>query len=123
MLAGPRPVMSLSSSETIPASGVRKPVMTLKRVDFPEPFGPMSAKMRSEWTFSEQWFTATRFPNLFVTPETLSSRLSSLRSYPLRDARQTSDDASFDEEHDDDHRRAIEYHRIWAVCQQVERGE
>ena len=37
-----RPVRSVPSHDTFPAFGCRNPQMTRTRVDFPEPFGPMT---------------------------------------------------------------------------------
>ena len=57
-----------------PAAGVN-PVMTLNRVDLPDPLGPITASTPPSGTVSVIAFSATSPPKRTVTPFTSSSGL------------------------------------------------
>ena len=59
-------VMSLPSKRTVPLSERWFPVMRLKTVVFPAPFGPMSPTMAPSSTSKETSFTAISPPKDFV---------------------------------------------------------
>ena len=52
------PVVSLPSSRTSPALGVSWPSTQLKRVDFPEPFGPIMPRISPSRTSNDTSSTA-----------------------------------------------------------------
>lgn len=60
--------MSTPSIPTVPDVGVRSPVIALRVVDLPAPFGPrrlMNSPLRTVRLVTE---IATKFPYLFVRP-------------------------------------------------------
>src|SRR5262245_10226084 len=68
MACGGSPVMSSSYRRTRPEVGRSTPVRQLNRVDFPAPFGPMTARISPGATASETWLRAVRPPNCTVRP-------------------------------------------------------
>ena len=60
--------MSLPSSVTVPYMGVRLPVMALKKVDFPAPFGPINPVIDPLLIEIETSSTARNAPKLWVNP-------------------------------------------------------
>ena len=60
-------VTSRPSKTILPALGGKKPLIKLKKVVFPAPFGPMIARNSPRATASEMSSTATRLPNRFPT--------------------------------------------------------
>ena len=67
---GSIPVIGSPSNTTSPESGLSSPVMTLKSVDFPAPFGPMTARISPFATERETSWSARRPPNDFTTLRT-----------------------------------------------------
>src|SRR5580704_12169968 len=63
ILCGARPVMSLPSKATRPASGAWKPAMAANSVVLPAPLGPIRPTISPWRTSSEAWSTANRPPN------------------------------------------------------------
>src|SRR3954452_11281709 len=57
MRCGGTPSIDLPSNDQSPASGLSKPVIRLKNVVLPAPFGPISAVMTPRWT--SRWLTST----------------------------------------------------------------
>jgi hypothetical protein len=55
--------MSRPSSNTRPLSGARWPVIRLKRVDLPAPFGPITDEIRCVSTMKLTPPTATKAPS------------------------------------------------------------
>src|ERR687898_2279379 len=91
MRCGARPVMSLPSKATRPASGAWKPAMAANSVVFPAPLGPIRPTISPWRTSSEAWSTAFRPPNDLESPRTSSmARLSS--EQPHQALRQTRHD-------------------------------
>src|SRR5574341_1628973 len=70
---GGRPVMSRPSRSTAPASGRRWPVMRLKSVVLPAPFGPMIAAIRARATRKLTPPTASKPSKAFRTSRTSST--------------------------------------------------
>ena len=66
-LEGSSPAMSWPLNHIFPDVGGYTPVMALKRVVLPAPFGPMSATISFRSTLKSTWFTATRPPKALVT--------------------------------------------------------
>ena len=63
-------LMSWPDIVTVPAVGVRKPVIIFIEVDFPAPFGPRKPKTSPLFTEREILSTALSGPNDFVSPVT-----------------------------------------------------
>src|SRR5262245_24849504 len=68
MTCGGSPPMSSPSRTIRPAVGRSTPVRQLNSVDFPAPFGPMTARISPGATASETWLSAVRPPNRTVRP-------------------------------------------------------
>src|SRR5436309_1245090 len=100
---GGKPVISRPFSVTDPASGRRCPVMRLKTVVLPAPFGPMIAQMDPLPTVRSTPATAWKPSNAFRTPRTSSTPGS---SEPAAEAAQRPDDAARKREQQDDEQRA-----------------
>src|SRR6185312_12397950 len=73
MRCGAAPVMLRPSSVTVPVSGCRWPVMRLNSVDFPAPFGPITAAICCVATLMLTSETARNPPNDLDRPETSST--------------------------------------------------
>src|SRR5438552_3914036 len=71
--------MSDWSSTTVPAAGSSSPVIALKVVVLPAPFGPMSPVMQSASTSRSTSLTALSPPKRTVRPRTSSSATTVLR--------------------------------------------
>src|SRR6185437_9106922 len=56
-----------------PSSGLAEPLMTLARVDLPEPFSPVSACTSPARIAKSTWFSATTPGNVLVAPRTSTS--------------------------------------------------
>src|SRR5207245_1591804 len=68
-----RPPISRPSSRMLPASGTMSPVIRLKRVVLPEPFGPITLTSSPAWTVSVMSSAAATPPKLLRKPSISSS--------------------------------------------------
>src|SRR6266851_7863834 len=96
ILCGGRPVMSLPSKATRPASGVWKPAMAANSVVLPAPLGPIRPTISPWCTSSEAWSTAKRPPN-----DLESSRTSSMARLSAEQAHQAIGQAGHDQHQHD----------------------
>src|SRR2546430_1778589 len=64
---GASPVILSPSNRTNPPVGLRNPVISLKRVLFPAPFGPIMLRISPRLTLKLTWSTAVSPPNRFVS--------------------------------------------------------
>ena len=98
-------VMSRPSKTMVPEVGGKNPLIRLKKVVLPAPFGPMIARSSPLATLSETSRTATRLPKRLVT-FSISSNVHALP--PLQEAQQ----AAREEQHDQDEQQADERHPV-----------
>src|SRR5712691_13409467 len=101
---GARPVMSRPSKRTAPASGRTCPVMRLKRVVLPAPFGPMIAVTWPAATVRLTPPTASKPPNALWRSRTSSTAEPPPCALPERDGRPG--EAAGEAEQEDDEDRA-----------------
>src|SRR5215472_3077035 len=73
ILYGATPVTSRPPTNTLPAVGRRWPVIRLKSVDFPAPFGPITAAISPSATARSTSETARKPPNDLERPRTSST--------------------------------------------------
>src|SRR5262249_45038732 len=73
MLYGLRPLIRRPSNVTEPAVGLKTPVITLKQVVFPAPFGPMRPRISPSNNLKLTWSSATTPPKRSVTSSKSSS--------------------------------------------------
>src|ERR1700691_4304552 len=110
--AAESPVTSLPSNTMRPRVGAKKPLIMLKNVVLPAPFGPMIARSSPSATLSDTWSTATRLPKFLVTFSTWSS----VTLPPVLDeAEQT----PWEEQHHQDEQHADERHPVGGDARQV----
>src|SRR5204863_258663 len=77
---GGRPSMRSPARRTVPASKASWPLIRLKHVVFPAPFGPMSATSSPAATANDTSRTACTPPNAFARPTASSTATLMLRS-------------------------------------------
>src|SRR5215469_7839477 len=95
ILYGATPVTSRPSTNTRPAVGRRCPVIRLNSVDFPAPFGPMTAAISPSATAKWTSVTARKPANDLERPRTSSIGASSpFAAKPRHGGRDTSGDAA-----------------------------
>ena len=70
ILSGGRPVISRPRKTTRPAFGAYRPETTLKSVDLPAPFGPMTEKTWPWDTAKPTRLSAASAPKFLETPST-----------------------------------------------------
>src|SRR6185437_11922576 len=97
MRCGGVPVMSRPSSSTWPRSGRKCPVIRLKKVDFPAPFGPMTAVICCVSTRRLTESTATKPAKVLVRPR-MSSMAPAPAPQPLVSRHQPANDAAGERE-------------------------
>src|ERR1700730_1829668 len=73
MARGGRPAMLRPANWISPALGLICPLIMLKQVDLPAPFGPISARNSPSRTEKLTSFTARKAPNDFDSDETEST--------------------------------------------------
>src|ERR1700732_4316862 len=88
MSYGCSPTISRPNADTEPESGRWKPVMRLKLVVLPAPFGPISATVSFSFTVKLTSCTARRPPNRLLSPRMTSA---SAMAVPLRSRRFAAD--------------------------------
>src|SRR5947208_16735767 len=72
MISGDRPVMSSPRKRTRPAVGAWSPVITLKSVDLPTPFGPLTEQISPGRTSDDTPLRAASAPKWRDRPSTAS---------------------------------------------------
>src|SRR5262249_15433021 len=86
---GGRPAMLRPAKRISPALGLSCPLMTLKQVDLPAPFGPIRARNSPSSTEKLTSLTARRAPKDFDTDDTVSTLIAApaMRRRALPDRR------------------------------------
>src|ERR1041384_1314362 len=79
MRGAERPVTLSPANRTVPWLGSKIPVIRLNRVDFPAPFGPMTARTSPSATRIDTWSTARSPPNRRVSSSSSSNATINLR--------------------------------------------
>src|ERR1700722_3668558 len=116
--AGNSPEISSPSKMTWPEVCVRKPLIRLKKVVLPAPFGPITARSSPGSTVIDTLSTATRLPKCF---ETFSTR-NRLTMSPFSRCRLSPDDAqnaAREEQHDEHEEQADERHPVLRLARNV----
>src|SRR5215475_71847 len=107
MACGGRPVRGRPRKRTCPLVGARKPVIRLKHVVLPAPFGPIKPTIAPSSTAKLTRLTATRPPK-----RTLSSSTSSRDTLaPCGSARPPEPTHALGQEHDGQHQERPEDHQ------------
>src|ERR1700738_4029013 len=68
-----KPATLSPAKRTLPWFGFNTPVIRLNRVDFPAPFGPMTARTSPSSTRIDTWSTATKPPKRRVSSSSSSN--------------------------------------------------
>src|ERR1700730_3307435 len=103
--------MSRPSNQIEPADGRKKPLIMLKKVVLPAPFGPITARSSPFGTLSETSRTATRLPKLLVTLRTSRTFMLGTRScFAL--ASDEAKQSAREEQHDRHEQHADERHPV-----------
>src|SRR6185437_13507661 len=116
-LCAARRVTSQPSNSMLPELGPKKPLIRLKNVVFPAPFGPMMARNSPASTLSDTSCTATRLPKrlvAFLTSSTLMVRLSCL-SLAANEAEQ----AAREKQHDQHEQQTDKRHPVDGDARQI----
>src|SRR5579863_7852288 len=105
MRCGGCPVMSRPSSRTRPPSAGRCPVIRLKKVDFPAPFGPMTAAIWRVSTVRLTSLTATKPAKLLLRERTSSIARRQIMPQAAEAGDKPADDAAgeCEQQHQQDH--------------------
>ena len=78
--SGGSAVTSLPSNFTLPAEGANRPLIRLKNVVLPAPFGPMIARSSPGSTVNETFSIAVRLPKRLLTASTWTRLTRGLRA-------------------------------------------
>src|SRR5205807_9785702 len=122
---GASPVIFSPSNRTSPPVGLRNPVISLNRVLFPAPFGPIMLRISPRLTLKLTWSTAVRPPNRFVSARvsstTVPSRLTPRRRDPPSQPRRSHPQAQQpigQPEHGEDHDHGVDQRLVLAQPRQ-----